>query len=136
MYGVRHSITLVANWQYNPVWSLGARYTGSTGTPYTPVIGATFDPARDIWHPVFAENQSGLLPAYNRLDLRLLRLFALPAGLGLPASSVCVAYCEGLNILDIHNVLDYSYSADYSQRYPQDSYFSRRLLVVGFGLSW
>lgn len=136
VYGVRHSITLVANWQYNPVWSLGARYTGSTGTPYTPVIGATFDPARDIWHPVFAENQSGLLPAYNRLDLRLLRLFALPAGLGLPASSVCVAYCEGLNILDIHNVLDYSYSADYSQRYPQDSYFSRRLLVVGFGLSW
>ena len=42
----------------------------------------------------------------------------------------------GLNVLGIRNTLDYSYSADYSQRYAVDSYFSRRMLVFGAGLAW
>jgi hypothetical protein len=68
--------------------------------------------------------------------MRITHLFSMPARLGLPSSSVCVAYCEGLNVLGIRNVLDYSYNADYTQRTAQDSYFSRRMLVAGFGLSW
>ncbi len=136
VYGVKHSVTVVSTYQYNPVWSVGARYTAASGTPYTPVVRATFDPARDLWRPIYAEDDSGHLPVYNRLDVRLTRLFSMSRGLGLPASSVCVAYCEGLNVLGIRNVLGYTYDADYTVRHPEESYFSRRMLVVGVGLSW
>jgi hypothetical protein len=135
-YGVRHSLTLVSSYQYNSTWMLGARYSTASGRPYTPVEDAVYDAGSGLWRPVFAEDNSGRMPVYNRLDVRLTRLFSIPKGLALPASNVCVAYCEGINVLGIRNVLEYYYSADYSQRYPQDSYFSRRMLVVGFGLSW
>lgn len=135
-YGVKHALTIVSTYQYNPVWSVGARYSASSGRPYTPVIGATYDAARALWRPIEAEDDSGRLPAYQRLDLRLTRLFSIRKGLGLPASGVCVAYCEGLNVLGIRNVLDYTYSFDYSERRAQDSYFSRRMLVAGVALSW
>ncbi|MEO5618375.1 MAG: TonB-dependent receptor, partial [Candidatus Eisenbacteria bacterium] len=135
-YGVRHSLTLVGTYQYNPAWSVGSRYSASSGRPFTPVLSATYDTGRDLWRPGFAEDNSGQLPAYHRLDVRLTKLFSMPKGLSLPASSVCVAYCEGLNVLGLRNVLDYSYNEDYTERREQESYFARRMLVAGFALSW
>ena len=135
-YGVRHSVTVVSTYQYNSAWSVGSRYSASSGRPFTPVVSASYDAGRDLWRPRFAEDNSDQLPTYHRLDVRLTKLFSMPKGLGLPASSVCVAYCEGLNVLGIENVLDYTYNEDYSERRIQDSYFSRRMLVAGFGLSW
>jgi vitamin B12 transporter len=135
-YGVAHSVTVVGTYQYNSAWSVGSRYSASSGRPWTPVISASYDATRDLWRPAFAEDNSANLPAYHRLDLRITRLFSMPRGLGFPASGVCVAYCEGLNVLGINNVLDYSYTADYSQKHARDSYFSRRMLVAGVGLSW
>lgn len=135
-YGVKHSLTLVSTYQYNSAWAVGARYSASSGRPYTPILGGTYDPARDLWHPIEGVDNTGLMPAYQRLDLRVTRLFSMPAGMGLPASGVCVAYCEGLNVLGIANTLDYTYNFDYSQRTAQSSYFDRRMLVFGVGLSW
>ena len=60
----------------------------------------------------------------------------IPAAWGLPSSSVCVLYVEGMNMLGISNVLDYIYNRDYSRRYPDYSYFSRRLAVAGVALTW
>ena len=135
-FGVRHSLTLVGTYQALPSWQIGARLGYSSGRPYRPVVGATYDAARGLWRPIYGENNSGRMPDYRRLDLRLTHLFSLPATLGLPPSSVCVFYVEGLNVLNLHNTLDYYYSADYTVRRAQDSYFSRRLLVGGVGLSW
>jgi vitamin B12 transporter len=135
-YGVTHSTTLVGIVQLRSHWQLGAKYSYATGRPYTPVIGATYDSSRSIWRPIEAENNAGRLPDYNRLDVRLTRLFTIPAGIGLPASGVCVFYLEAMNVLDIRNALDYVYSHDYSRRYTTDSYFSRRIVVAGFALSW
>ena len=98
--------------------------------------GASYDSAAGIWRPAFAEDNSGSLPEYERLDLRLARLFSLPKGLGLPESGVCVAYAEALNVLDRRNVLDYTYNQDYSQRIEQASYFNRRMVVCGVALTW
>ncbi len=135
-YGVRHSVTLVGLYQPPSSWRLGARFSHSSGRPYTPVVAATYDPARDLWRPVFGENHSGLLPAYHRLDVRLMKLFSLPATMGVKASSVCVAYVELMNALGTANVLDYVYSSDYTERRTVDSYFSRRLAVAGFSFTW
>jgi hypothetical protein len=47
-----------------------------------------------------------------------------------------VFYIEGLNVLDTRNVLDVVYNEDYSVARETESYFGRRMLVAGFGLSW
>jgi hypothetical protein len=115
---------------------MGARFGHASGRPYTPVVGRTYDAARDLWQPVEGENNSDRLPDYRRLDVRLTRLFSLPAAMGLPSSNVCVFYVEAMNVLGTRNVLEYVYNSDYSQRYEQLSYFSRRMAVAGFALSW
>ena len=99
-------------------------------------FGRTSDNARGIWRPVYGENNSGRLPAFSRVDLRATHLFSLPAIGGLKASSVCVAYVEAMNVLNRHNTLRYSYSADYAERRSEDSYFGRRLIVAGVSLAW
>lgn len=135
-YGVPHSLTLVGLYQPPAGWRLGARYSHSSGRPYTPVVGRRYDASRDLWRPEFGENRSGRLPAYHRLDVRIMKLFSLDAGLGLPASSVCVAYVELMNALGTANVLDWVYNADYTERRPVESYFARRMAVAGFSLTW
>lgn len=133
---VRHSFTLVGQYQPSMRWMYGVRWSYSSGRPYTPVVGAVHDPSRDVWHPVHGEHGSGIMPAYHRLDLRLTKLFSIPRAGRLPASNVCVLYAECMNVLGTENVLDWSYSADYSSRVPNRSYFSRRLIVAGLSLSW
>lgn len=135
-YAVQHSVTLVGEAQLTSHWSTGLRYSLASGHPYTPVVGAFYEPSRDVWHPVFGETNSALTPGYQRADLRLTRLFSLPKTGRVPASGVCVFYAECMNILGTANVLDYSYNADFSQKIVNRSYFGRRLVVAGFGLSW
>ena len=135
-HGVRHSLNLVGTYQITPAIHAGARYAFATGRAWTPVVSASYDSAAALWRPAFAEDNSGNLPDYHRLDVRLIRLFSLPKLAGLPESSVCVAYAEALNVLGIENVLDYTYSDDYSRRTAQASYFSRRMVVCGFALTW
>ena len=135
-YGVRHSLTLVGQYQISSRWSTGLRLSHTSGRPFTPVVARTYDPLRSLWRPVYGEHRSDEMPQYQRADVRLTRLFSLPAGWNLPASNVCVAYVEAMNVLGTPNVLEYVYNSDYSGRYDRLSYFSRRLLVAGFGLSW
>jgi len=135
-YGVRHTATLVASYRVAPAWTVGTRLSASSGAPYTPVVGRTFDPERGVWRPVEGENNSGRMPAFSRVDLRATYLFSLPAFGGIKASSVCVAYLEALNVLNRHNTLRYSWNEDYTVRSSEDSYFGRRLLVAGVSLAW
>lgn len=136
IYGVKHTLALVSTYRVTSSWSLGGRYGWNSGHPYTPVVGRTYDPSRQLWRPIFGENQSAWLPAYHRVDVRATKLFSMPKGAGFPATGVCVAYVEALNVLNTRNVLRYDYNADYSQRYARDSYFARRIAVAGFSLSW
>jgi hypothetical protein len=135
-YGVRHSLTLVGAAQLPGAWQVGGRLGYATGRPYTPVVGANYDARRDLWRPVEGPENSALMPDYLRWDLRVTRLFTLPAGLGLPESGLSVLYVEALNLLGTPNVLEYVYSQDYSAREEVLSYFSRRMLVAGFALTW
>jgi hypothetical protein len=135
-YGVDHSVTLVARYDVTSQWTIGAKYNYATGRRFTPVVGRTYDPGRDIYHPIYGDHNSDRLPDYRRLDLRVTRLFSLRRQWGLPESGACAFYVEGLNVLGIRNVLDYIYDSDYTRRYTTESYFSRRLLVAGFSLTW
>jgi vitamin B12 transporter len=133
---VKHSLSVVGQYQIDSHWSTGLRWSWSSGRPYTPVVGAIADPVRGIWRPVYGAHGSALMPAYGRVDFRLLRLFSLPRMGGIRPSNVCVTYLEAMNVLGTPNILEYVYNADYSVRHANNSYFSRRLLVAGFTLSW
>ncbi len=135
-YGVRHSLTLVASVQLPGFWQMGGRFGFTTGRPYTPVVGATYDPSRDLWRPIEGPEYSAEMPQYHRLDVRLTRLFTMPAGLGLPESGLSVLYLEAMNVLDTPNILEYTYNEDYTERHEMLSYFSRRMVVAGFALTW
>ena len=133
---VKHSLTLVGQYAYRLRWQAGVRWSHTSGRPWTPVVGRTYDARRRVWHPVYGENNSALMPAYDRLDVRLMRLFALPRAGRIPASSTCVAYVEAMNVLNTPNLLGYVYSFDYSRRFEDYSYFSRRMFVAGMSLTW
>ena len=133
---MRHSATVVASYRVAPAWTLGTRVTATSGAPYQPVVGRVYDEARGIWRPIYGENNSGRLPPFSRVDLRATHLFSLPRIGGLKASSVCVAYAEVMNLLNRHNTMSYTYSADYSEQHSEDSYFGRRLIVAGVSLAW
>ncbi len=135
-YGVPHSVTLVCAYQLPSMWQLGTRMGWSSGRAFTPIVGATYDAGRDTWHPIEGERHSARLPDYRRLDVRVMRLFSLPSLGGMPPSSTCVLYVEAMNVLGTGNVLDYVYNEDYSERRDNLSYFSRRIMVAGFGLTW
>jgi outer membrane receptor protein involved in Fe transport len=135
-YGVRHALTLVSAVTLPGMWQLGGRFSASSGAPYTPVVGASYDSAGALWHPLEGAKYSATMPAYHRFDFRVSKLFSLPAGLGLPASGLSVLYAEALNVFDVPNVLEYVYNEDYSQREETLSYFSRRMIVAGVALTW
>ncbi|MBI5836894.1 MAG: TonB-dependent receptor [Candidatus Eisenbacteria bacterium] len=134
--GVKHSLTLVGQYRLSSSTEVGVKFNVTSGRPYTPVAGAVYDTVRHNWRPLYGDHNSGLLPPYNRLDVRLTRLFKIGRVFGLPASSVCATYIEALNVLGRRNVLDYYYNQDYTRTYVEESYFSRRFLVGGVSLSW
>ncbi|MBI3129927.1 MAG: TonB-dependent receptor [Acidobacteria bacterium] len=124
---VPHNLTAVAQWNPQPGWEWAISWRYATGAPITPILGGT--PNGSTFDPIEGPRYGDRLPLYHRADLRLTRLLAWK-GLRI------AAFAEVMNLLDRHNASAYSYSADFSRRSPEESYFSRRILVAGASLSW
>ena len=108
-----HVATLAASYNLTPTLEFGAKWQYRTGNPYTPVEEAKiqFDPrnGKPIYIPIYAETNSGRLPPYHRLDLRVSKIFQFSGWkLG--------AFLELLNTYNRRNLLDYRYSDDYKTR--------------------
>ncbi len=125
---VPHSLTAVGTWTLRPGWEWSGSWRYATGAPFTPVLGGLSD-GQGGFRPLEGPRYGERLPAYARVDSRITRLFPLGPGRA-------VAFLEVMNVLDRHNVSSYGYSPDFSARTPRESYFSRRILVAGFSLSW
>ena len=111
-------VSLVALWQRNERWTLGARWSYHTGTLVTPILGSRVDASGRI-RPIYGLNNSERLPAYHRLDLRVDRRF----------SDRLTGYVELLNAYNRNNVTGYSYNEDYTLREPSGGW--PLLLTVG-----
>ncbi|WP_420126003.1 hypothetical protein [Longimicrobium sp.] len=125
---VRHSLTGVARWSFRPSWELGSTLRVGSGKPFTAITGGGEDADGRVV-PVYGAPNGARLPTYRRLDARVTRYVPMRAGVG-------VVYLETLNLLDTKNVAGYTYGAGFAERRPTLSYFSRRTLVLGLGLTF
>jgi len=125
---VPNNLTILSSHTLAPGWELATTARYASGAPYTPVAGALPDP-NGGWDPVNAMPFSDRLPTYLRVDSRLTHSFTWRV-------TRWAAFAEVMNVLDRHNVSSYAYTPDFTSRIPNDSYFSRRILVAGASIQW
>ena len=70
-----HILTLILSWALPREWRVGGRFRYVTGDPYTPVVGSFYDATSDRYTPILGGTNSGRLPSFNQLDLRVDKAF-------------------------------------------------------------
>jgi hypothetical protein len=110
----RHTFSVVMNYRFDRRWKFSLKWALHSGRPYTPVLGAeplVDDETGEVtgYFPLEGDINSERFPGYQRLDVRLDRLFRFQ-GWNLSV------YLEVLNLYYHKNVYDYSYTKDYSRR--------------------
>jgi len=129
-YDIPHNLNLVGKIDLGTSYQVGINYRFSAGPLFTPVVGNYYDSAQSVWKPIYGPINSERFPNYNRLDARLTKLFSIRP----EVFSFC--YLEILNLLNIPNIMDFSYSSDYSKREKILSFFSKRCAVFGVGMTF
>ncbi len=75
-----HVATLIASYKPARAWELGVQWQYHSGNPYTPVVGVERVLHPVLRHtrfaPVYASTNSGRLPPFHRLDIRLSKSIA------------------------------------------------------------
>lgn len=127
-YDVTHNLKLIQKTSLGKGYEMSSTLRYATGRPVTDIVDAA--PAQDgSWIPEYGPRFGDRLPDFVRLDARLSRFFFFSD------AKYLVLYIEAINVLNHHNVLDYSYSADFTERQRIISYFGNRTVVAGFSLS-
>ncbi len=70
-YDQTHILTAVGSRELGSGWKLSARVRYTTGDPYTPIVGGTFDADNDIYLPVSGDIYSKRLAPFFEVDARL-----------------------------------------------------------------
>ena len=118
-----HILTLIASYQLPAGFELGARFRYATGNPLTPVLGARRDDLSDVYIPFYGAVNSGRLPPFNQLDVRLDKTFTFEQW-------TLEAFLEVLNAYNNPSVEGVTYSYDYRQR----AYFTGIPLIPNLGV--
>lgn len=107
---------------------LALSYIKRPGSPYTPVVGANFQPDIDLYEPLFATRwNSAHFKDYQRLDLNLSRYFQFK-------KYALITFATVTNILNQKNQREIIYTPDY-RNYDFD-YYQQRSLYVGLVWQW
>ena len=109
------SATLIANYNLSGEWSVGGKWAYTSGRPYTPVVGTSGSYADGRPIPVYAGINSGTLPDYHRLDLRIDRHL-------LYDTRKLNAYFELNNVYQRQNVVGYDYGPNYDKKEAIESF--------------
>ncbi|MFC2133075.1 carboxypeptidase-like regulatory domain-containing protein [Bacteroidota bacterium] len=124
-FDITHNFAVVAKYNFSDKWQLGLNYKYATGRPYTPIIGSDYISEYNVYKPIYGNDNSERYPDYTRLDLRLTYFGQLFGTVQL------IAYLEALNVMNNRNLFGYSYDSDYTNKRNIESYFGRRMLVLG-----
>lgn len=101
--------TLIANYKLTQEWSVGGKWAYTSGRPYTPIVGTSGNYSDGRPKPVYAGINSGTLPDYHRLDLRIDRHL-------LYDTWKLNAYFELNNVYQRQNVVGYDYGPNYDKK--------------------
>jgi hypothetical protein len=108
-YDQRHALTALGGFEWPQGFELGLRLRVASGFPRSEVVGAFYDNRRDLYQPVFGEQNGIRLPTFFQADIRAARHFDIgTTGLDLSL--------EVQNLTDQANVEEYVYDADYATR--------------------
>ena len=115
--------TLISNYKISREWSVGGKWAYTSGRPYTPITGTsgTYPDGRPI--PVYAGINSGTLPDYHRLDLRIDRHYIFDAW-------KLNAYFELNNVYRRQNVVGYDYGPNYDKKEAIEGF----VIPISFGV--
>jgi len=125
-FDITHNLSVVGSYNLTDQIVFGAIYKVSTGKPFTPVTGSTFDSSQNVYEPIYAEVNSGRFPTYSRIDMNAQYIFSL-------FGKFAVAVLAFNNVLNQDNLYDYTYNFDYSKRLEIQTN-NRRTVYVGLGL--
>jgi vitamin B12 transporter len=104
-------------------WSVGSTVRFGTGAPRTPITGGQTMPDGRT-EPIYGALMGERLPAYARVDARVMRYLRFPGVL-------VTSFLEVLNAGNRPNVATFTYDPTYTSREPVHTFFSRRTLVMG-----
>ncbi|MFO0684756.1 MAG: TonB family protein [Sandaracinus sp.] len=124
-YDQTHVLTAVLSWDVGLGFTLGARFRWATGMPRTPVVGASYDAARDRYAPIFGAQNGMRLPDFVQLDLRVARVFEL-------GDSRLEISLEVLNTWNQPNAEEIVYASDYAS----SGYVTGFPVLPVLGLRW
>ena len=104
-----HVLSLAVGYELGAGWHAGARFRYVTGNPLTPVVGSFYDAGADLYYPIYGEHNGTRDPAFQQLDLRVEKGFAIGSGrLSL--------YLDVQNVYAAENAEGFTYSYDYRER--------------------
>lgn len=107
-YDQPHDLNVAASWKRGP-WQLGARFSYTSGLPYTPVLRAIYDSDADSYLPQYGGINTERVPGHHQLDIRIDRSWQVgPIELS--------AFLDVQNVYLNTTVIQYQYSFDYSER--------------------
>jgi hypothetical protein len=127
-FDITHSATVSMTAALDASWSVGTTLRYGTGAPVTPITGGTTDAGGRV-EPVFGAPMSDRLPAYGRVDLRVMRFVPM-------ARVLLTTFAEVINLGDRQNVAAVSYDASYRTRSETPAFFATRTLVLGAELQF
>jgi hypothetical protein len=132
-YDQRHTIALDVHWRPSPPWRITAAWQHHSGWPYTSA-GFTATRLRNggyVLEPTFGPLLGKRLPAYQRVDARVTRLFRTRRG-------ELSAFIDVFNVLNRDNIRAYEYSitvnAGQVRVFPHPELQLPRLPT--FGVTW
>ena len=97
----RHTVSLVGDWNLGSSWGTNLRVQYGSGYAYTP-SAAVFNSKSNQWSWVQGDKNSGTLPPYRRVDIRISKEFEL-------WKLSTQAYFDVSNLLNFTNVQSYRY---------------------------
>ncbi len=105
-----HILTVVGTVAIGRGWEAGVRFRLVSGNPETPIVGSIFDADSDIYLPIYGKTNSGRLPPFHQLDIRVDKKWTLKRNIKLSV------YIEVWNVYNRKNPEAHAYNYDYTQR--------------------
>jgi hypothetical protein len=109
-YDQTHNVVAAASFKSrNEKWIFGGKFQYTSGSPFTPVVGAVFNSDLNSYNPKYGPVNSMTTQAHHQLDLRVDRIWRV-------GQKKIGAFLDVSNVYLNQSVVQYEYSYDYSQR--------------------